>query len=442
MDYPGTKFNRPVRLIVLFLFVTAFFLIAPTVILYSAGYRYDFKNGLLRETGSLSIDVLPKGTVAYIDGIKVNGAMPFRLNSITPHKYSLRLSAPNYYDWEKQIEINKNQTTYIKEITLLKNEKPKFLAKIKADSLDLSGSGKYLIATIDNGQKTNIVIIDPQKASTQTAVILNGAKKATLTPSSQSDYVTVDGSGDLYLLNAATQKFVDLTKVVGPVTKYFWNNQGTEPELYLGTSDGIKSYLPRIDQIRAVTDISYPDWLLESGQLWTLTTNTSTKLVAIRQDVLGFDSVFATLTPSAVETTSSLLEWKIASTKFNTLVLHRANQYKIIRQDKTYLITGDHFYISKFNNWFIFWSPSEVWTYSAGGEPSLLNRPGSELLGVQPLDQFNTLAFRWANKITALYPYYFIERTLVDKPTTAMTVDSASKTLYYADKDGIWGLGY
>ena len=94
MEYPQTKFTHSARLLMLILFIIAFFVISPIIIMYTAGYRYDWRNGLLKETGAISVDVEPKNATVYLNGIKLQDKMPIRLNNIAPAKYSLRITAP------------------------------------------------------------------------------------------------------------------------------------------------------------------------------------------------------------------------------------------------------------------------------------------------------------------------------------------------------------
>jgi hypothetical protein len=93
MEYPGTKFTKPIRQFMFIFFISAFFIISPLLIMYTAGYRYDWHNGLLKETGSISIDIEPQESVAYLNNIKLQKTPPIRLNNITPATYNTRLSA-------------------------------------------------------------------------------------------------------------------------------------------------------------------------------------------------------------------------------------------------------------------------------------------------------------------------------------------------------------
>ena len=122
MEYPGTKLTKPFRIFLLFFFIFLFCVLSPVIIMYTAGYRYDWQNGLLKETGAISIDIEPNDAVMLLNGVKITAKMPVRLNNIAPGKYNLRISADGYYDWVKDLEVKNKQTTYIKEIFLLKKK--------------------------------------------------------------------------------------------------------------------------------------------------------------------------------------------------------------------------------------------------------------------------------------------------------------------------------
>jgi len=116
----------------------------------------------------------------------------------------------------------------------------------------------------------------------------------------------------------------------------------------------------------------------------------------------------------------------------------------LINKDKQYKLTADKYKISPYNQWWLIWSEWELWTYSHGEEPRLINRSGENLENVLPLDQYNTLGLIWENKLTALYPYYLVENTLANFKVDQVEVDSITKILYYTQKNrkGVWKLNY
>ena len=107
----------------------------------------------------------------------------------------------------------------------------------------------------------------------------------------------------------------------------------------------------------------------------------------------------------------------------------------------------DKIKISQFENWWLMWSPWEIWTYSPQeNEPLLLNRSGEQLADIIPLDKYNTLALIWENRATALFPYYLVGHGLIDQRIEYANADTKNKVLYfYAEiegEKGIWRLLY
>lgn len=440
MEYPGAKFTRPIRLATLVFFISVFFLITPTIILYSAGYRFDFQNGLLKETGSLSVDVLPKIATVYLDGIKIDQTMPIRLNNVTPHKYSLRLSAPGYYDWEKQIEIHKNQTTYVKEFVMIKKGKAKNISKSSGEQLSLSNSGRYLAFTnIINGN-TQVIIYDENLKTSKIVLTLSGKAALLLGWAPLSDYLAVSSQNAPYsqlaIINAVNGK-VFTFKENSPIEKYIWG-RNSEPQIYYSINGKVLSFTPRLEQGSPVTDEKMQDWYIDDGALWTLNYNSSTSELNITEDALGFKTTFAAISAPSSEPTSTLLAWKFETIKKHTVLLRDLNseRFMIVQPDKVFTINAGKQLFSKFNNWWLFWSPFELWTYSENDEPFLLNRSGARLTDVQPLDQFNTLALLRDGELYALFPYFYIERMLIGGGVRAIAVNPETRILYFSSSVG------
>ncbi|MBP6859451.1 MAG: hypothetical protein KBC69_02430, partial [Candidatus Magasanikbacteria bacterium] len=95
-------------------------------------------------------------------------------------------------------------------------------------------------------------------------------------------------------------------------------------------------------------------------------------------------------------------------------------------------------------NWWLLWSEWELWTYSQGEEPNLLNRSGEQLKYTLPLDRYNTLALIWGDRATVLFPYYFVGHDLINEKINLPQADTENKILYFTNekKDGIWKLVY
>lgn len=458
------------RLSMLIIFIVAFFVISPIIIMYTAGYRYDWQNGLLKETGAISIDVEPKNATVYLNGIKLQDKMPIRLNNIAPAKYSLRITAPEYFDWLKEIEVKNKQTNYTKEISLIKKNKPQILISGKIDNLALSYDGKFIIysaqkhlasmdvARHDSVESNNATEIWFWDNSSQQATILSrfsGLEPISIIWSEKNNYALIADSlppySHLLIINAANpSKQTDLAKNNSPIKKFEWGNS-SDPQLYYSTQESIFLYSPITEKSQIITKNTYLDWYMENEQLWTMQIDSSTKQYNIIRDTLGFNSVFNRLDSTDINLATGQTEkenLRILAARQNTVLLqnNKNSQMILLTNSNKYKLPAENFTISKYNDWWLLWSQWELWTYSDGEEPYLLNRSGESLQEAEPLDKYNTLALVWANKTTVLFPYYLATHDLLEEKITNVTADTENKILYFINqnknKEGIWTLNY
>lgn len=456
----------------LILFVVAFFIIAPLILMYTAGYRYDWQNGLLKETGAISIDIEPKDATAYLNGIKLQDKMPLRLNNIAPAKYNLRIAAPGYFDWFKEIEVKNKQTNYIKEITLIKKNKPQILLSEKVKQMALSYDGRFIIYQTqktskaksrtgslrlpDIGDNTQEIWLWENNSQKSTFLFpLNGAEQITIAWAKKNNYALVADLSSprarLAVINAANPlKQMDLAKNNRVIKKFQWENS-SEPQLYYATDQNIFLYSPLTEKHQIVAKNNYLDWRMENGQLWTMQTDSTTKQYQIIKDTLGFNSIFNAFDSTDINLATGQAEkesWQILEARQGVVLLKNEKKPEMMLLTNTgkRKIPAEKFRLSQYNNWWLLWSPWELWTYSAGEEPYLLNRSGERLQEVIPLDKYNTLALSWANKTTASFPYYLVSHDLLDEKIKDASADTENKILYFINPDetkmGIWKLNY
>lgn len=111
------------RRLVYLIFFLIFFSLAPLLILYATGYRYNFKKNQLEKTGILALDSRPRKAAIYLDG-KYKNTTPTRLTRLLPNKYNILISKDGYYPWIKEVEVKSNLTTFFKDIILFKKNLP------------------------------------------------------------------------------------------------------------------------------------------------------------------------------------------------------------------------------------------------------------------------------------------------------------------------------
>ncbi|MGB0757134.1 MAG: PEGA domain-containing protein [Patescibacteria group bacterium] len=108
-----------------FLYITAMVLFtvsAPLLVLYTAGFRFDFYRNAIRSTGSLFIKTLPQDASVYINNNLVDTNTPLRLNHLTPNVYTVRIEKEGYHTWKKDLAVSDKKTTFAENIILWKTQ--------------------------------------------------------------------------------------------------------------------------------------------------------------------------------------------------------------------------------------------------------------------------------------------------------------------------------
>jgi len=440
----------------LLFFIFLFCILSPVIIMYTAGYRYDWQNGLLKETGAISIDIEPKEAGMFLNGIKITAKMPVRLNNIAPGKYNLRISADGYYDWVKDLEVKNKQTTYIKEIYLVKKNRLELIIDKKINSFAVSEDGKYLIYII--GSENNGSEIWLWSATDKKSIFISkiNSQSPQIAWSAITDYAAVADSrppyAQLIVFNADDPyKQINLPETVKNVPVKFQWSRLTGPLIYYSTSNYLRSYDASSGRDNSISKNTFIDWAYDDRDLfWAVETNTSTGEQILVGDVFGSGNTIK-LSEERPENDSILpvqTKWNLLAVNKNTALLKNEDQPEmtLISKGGKFNVSGDNFKISRYNDWWLIWTKWEIWTFTEGEEPYLLNRSGENLQQVVPLDKYNTLALVWADKTTALFPYYLVTHDLLNNKISHAEADSEKKILFFSGqiggKDGVWTLSY
>lgn len=447
MEYPGTKFNKKYRLAFLIFMVILFFLISPAVVMYTAGYRYDWNNGFLRKVGAISIDVKPGTAQVYLNGVLLKKKIPIRLKNLLPGKYKILISLEGYYDWEKEMEVENKQTGYIKDVNLIKKENPSALIDKKVLSFSLSPDGRYLVYLTD----------DPQNEQAQKLVLkdLSGAKsdlefyslsktngEIELSWSDEENCAVLNRQdknyGKLLIFCAdRPEQVYDLDELFGKIQKFQWR-KNSSPQFYFENDNGIKSFYPLTGQTQNVTSKKYEDWYMDGNSLWILEKNKNGKQYLLIEDALGFSKTFENFDLRVEE------NLKLVAVDNNRILLKKEKKSEMILIDNgaEYQISGENFLQSPHNNWWLIWTPWELWTHNAGNEPILTVRSGKDLKEPVPLDQYNTLAMVWKDTVEIYYPYYSVNLDFLDKNIEKGYSDYRKKIFYFLSEEKIWQINY
>ncbi|MFA6429015.1 MAG: PEGA domain-containing protein [Patescibacteria group bacterium] len=109
-------------------FVAAFFIAAPVLVYYTAGYRYNTKKGQLERNGTLIIDTTPTSATVILDGNRMDETTPVTMQNVAPGWHTIALELEGYHSWTKQLEIKPERVTFANNIWLWQKEQTPVLA--------------------------------------------------------------------------------------------------------------------------------------------------------------------------------------------------------------------------------------------------------------------------------------------------------------------------
>jgi len=149
--------TKKARVILFFFCAVLFFITAPSVVLYSQGYRLDFDQKKLFKTGAFYAKVLPKGAEVFI-AEKLKRKTDFFFGSIfienlLPKKYIIEIKKSGYQTWKKNLEIQEAQVAEAKNIVLVPNNLSFELLEKDINQFFFSPNQSKMVWEINTGLK-------------------------------------------------------------------------------------------------------------------------------------------------------------------------------------------------------------------------------------------------------------------------------------------------
>ncbi|WKZ29580.1 MAG: PEGA domain-containing protein [Patescibacteria group bacterium] len=105
-------------------FIATFFVLAPAVILSTAGYRYNFARGRVERTGVVVLDTRPTGASISLNGKLQKTETPTQLGKVTPGTYVVRVEKANYHPWSKTVSVGSRESVFLNQISLYRTDGP------------------------------------------------------------------------------------------------------------------------------------------------------------------------------------------------------------------------------------------------------------------------------------------------------------------------------
>ncbi len=93
--------------------IIIFLIVAPILLLYSQGYRFDVKTRSMIHIGAISVDSIPHGAVIAIDRTTTRRSTPALISGTYPGSYRIALSKPGFQPWSIDAVVSANNTAIL-----------------------------------------------------------------------------------------------------------------------------------------------------------------------------------------------------------------------------------------------------------------------------------------------------------------------------------------
>lgn len=132
------------------IFILIFLIVAPILVLYTTGYRYNFQKRKIEQIGVLFLNTKPKEADLWLNNSPLSSNRPLRLSNLHPNYYLVRAEKEGYFTWQKNLEVKSKESTLAYDIALFKNTAPLLFQKGAVAGFQLSPSNSSLITIKNN----------------------------------------------------------------------------------------------------------------------------------------------------------------------------------------------------------------------------------------------------------------------------------------------------
>jgi hypothetical protein len=138
----------------------AFLVIAPSVVFYTAGYRWNPKKGVIERNGTLIVDTTPAGARITLNGQVQEKPSPLTIKNLAPGTYQIDVSLNGYHAWSKTLQMLPERVTFANGIVLWLQAEPRMSVQNPYGLAIVSPNGKYVVAVKQEGDANRIALVE------------------------------------------------------------------------------------------------------------------------------------------------------------------------------------------------------------------------------------------------------------------------------------------
>lgn len=143
------------------LYGALFLVIAPALIFYTSGYRYNLKKAAIEKYGTLITDSTPTGASVLIDDQDAGDTTPATFQEMTAGLHRVRIQKDRYRPWEKTLEIRQERATFADHVHLWRTN-PDVQLVFAGDIRTMASNpdqDTLALLNIDNSSSTHLILV-------------------------------------------------------------------------------------------------------------------------------------------------------------------------------------------------------------------------------------------------------------------------------------------
>ncbi|MEK7644233.1 MAG: PEGA domain-containing protein [Patescibacteria group bacterium] len=396
------RLTRKIRLTVMITLISLFFVISPSIVLYTSGYRYNWREKRLEGTGVISIDAAPKEATVSLNGIKIDKKLPIWLPNIAPGVYRLSIEMPGYKQWSQDIRVSGNQTAYVKNISLIKDSEPKLLnTGAQKISAVFSPDGYGALTILQNdGVSYFLNHLNPMTGIITPIITMPTSSDPRLSVSPKKNWgvaIQQNGHKPGLTLFSLKEPYQELMSDYQNKLNYHWAILRDNPIIYI-ESDGEIDSMESDLEMRVVGASSSSVWYVDADSVvWSATGNTITNDKKTGTNRYDLDRPITQI----IDINQSRMVLRYES---GILVIGLRDGFNI---KQTNIATVNKInYHPDTGEWWV-WSDWELWSIYEDGSSFLLNRSSEKITNSLPMDNFGVALIVSGNSLYSFNPGYY-----------------------------------
>lgn len=375
------------RRILPWIFAIVFLAVAPALIFFTSGYRWNSNKGQVERNGTVILDSTPREARILIDGRLIADETPVTLQDISPGLHRFAISKDGFSSWEKTLDVRAERVTFVNDIRLWKTGTAERRDEHAVISLATSEDERMLVEFID-GTTTRALLEDTLRGD-KTSVAFPRRLNAPIRNRWSSDrrHLLVESPGSpAYALDARS----DALPVELPKASYRWEN--TELVGVTRTSQ-IRIEFP---SFRITRDLLGPGMVdaFEGTELRHATGSSGLVYVPKPSDPRGF------ILPSG--------SWLFAERDRSEILFFSDGRWLSIQDtngaSEYHSVNGDRLrpFRSNAGDHFLLVNEGELWLWNPQNDPELLYRQSEPILAAAWHHTGNDIFFATSKSVYAL----------------------------------------